>query len=223
MPTLFITATGTDVGKTFVACALIHALKAQGRAVDAFKPILSGFNGLEGSDAHRLLEALDAPPGDLDRMSPLRFAAPLAPPSAARAEGRAIDPASLTALCRDRIAQAGDTLLLIEGAGGVMSPLADGTTNLDLIADLGIPALLVTGSYLGAVSHTLTALSVLESRGLPVAALVVSESGDGAPPTSEITQALRLFAPSLPVIVAHRDPRWSADALAALLDARGVA
>jgi dethiobiotin synthetase len=223
MPALFITATGTDVGKTFVACALIRALKAAGRAVDAFKPILSGFNGLEGSDAGRLLEALGAGSDILDRMSPLRFTAPLAPPSAARAEGRVIDPAAVTALCRARIEEARDTLLLIEGAGGVMSPLADGITNLDLIADLRVPSLLVTGSYLGAVSHTLTALAVLEGRGLPVSALVVSESGGDAPPTREMTEALRLFAPSMPVIVAHRDPQWSADGLAALLDARALA
>lgn len=223
MPALFITATGTDVGKTFVACALIRALLAQGKTVEAFKPILSGFNGLEGSDAHRLLDALGRPASDLDRMSPLRFTAPLAPPSAARAEGREIDPAVLTALCRQRIDEAGDAFLLIEGAGGVMSPLAEGTTNLDLIADLNVPTLLVAGSYLGAVSHTLTALAVLEGRGLPVAALVISESGGDAPPTSEMTHALRLFAPALPVIVAHRDQQWSADALAALLDARGVA
>ena len=87
MTAIAITATGTDVGKTFVACGLITALRAQGRAVDAFKPVLSGFSVAEGSDAGLLLAALGRPLSEIERMSPLRFAAPLAPPSAARAEG----------------------------------------------------------------------------------------------------------------------------------------
>lgn len=217
MPALFITATGTDVGKTYVACALIGALRADKRAVDAFKPILSGFSQLEGSDAGRLLDTLGPRGGDLERMSPWRFAAPLAPPSAARAEGKTLDAAAVAAACRARIDEAANSLLLIEGAGGVMSPLADGTTNLDLIADLGLPSLLVTGSYLGAVSHALTAIAVIEARGLKVAAIVVSESEGEPPPVSEMTQALALFAPSIPVIIAHRGRPWAADALAALL------
>ena len=85
MPALFITAVGTDVGKTHIACALIGALRAAGQPVDAFKPVLSGYEGPEGSDAARLLDALGQSPNLIDRMSPLRFKAPLAPPSAARA------------------------------------------------------------------------------------------------------------------------------------------
>jgi dethiobiotin synthetase len=214
MPALFITAVGTDVGKTFVACALIRALRAVGRPVDAFKPVLSGYDIYEGSDAARLLEALGRDEADLDRMSPLRFAAPLAPPSAARAEGRGLALTDLTALCLAAVRPA--SLLLIEGAGGVMSPIAEGATNLDLADNLSEPVLLVTGSYLGAVSHTLTAVEVIRARGLDLAAIVVSESQD-APPLIEITGALAAFAPGIPVVTAPRAAQWDASNLLAFV------
>jgi dethiobiotin synthetase len=216
MPALFVSATGTDVGKTFVACALIYALRAQNRPVDAFKPVLSGFDGPDGSDAARLLEALGRPLSDLDRMSPLRFKAALAPPSAARAEGHALTLSELSARCRERMAET-EGLLLIEGAGGIMSPLAEGATNLDLAAELNLPILLVTGSYLGAVSHTLTALEAIKARKLAVAAIVISESEGEPPSLSEITDALRTFAPAIPMVVATRGMTWDASNLLPLV------
>jgi dethiobiotin synthetase len=216
MTALFISATGTDVGKTFVACALIRALRRQKRAVDAFKPVLSGFDGPDGSDAARLLEALGRPLTDIDRMSPLRFTAPLAPPSAARAEGHALTLSDLAARCRERMAET-EGLLLIEGAGGIMSPLAEGATNLDLAVELGLPILLVTGSYLGAVSHTLTALEAIKARKLVVAALVVSESEGDQPALSEITDALQTFAAAIPTVTAPRGKTWDASNLLPLV------
>jgi dethiobiotin synthetase len=94
--------------------------------------------------------------------------------------------------------------LLIEGAGGVMSPIAEDGTNLDLMAELGAPALLVTGSYLGAVSHTLTAIEAMKVRAVPVVAIVVSESEGEAPPLAEIEGALARFAPGIPRFTAER-------------------
>lgn len=216
MTALFVSAVGTDIGKTHVACALIGALRRANRPVDAFKPVLSGFDQVEGSDAGRLLAALGRPMADLDRMSPLRFAAPLAPPSAARLEGHALTLNDLADRCAERIEQA-DGLLLIEGAGGVMSPLAEGATNLDLAAALALPILLVTGSYLGAVSHTLTSLEAIKVRKLTVRAVIVSESGGDAPPLDEITGALQTFAPAFPVIVAPREEGWDASQLLAFV------
>ncbi|CAN5138761.1 dethiobiotin synthase [soil metagenome] len=216
MNTLAITATGTDVGKTFVACALIRAIRAKDRAVSAFKPALSGFaeDALAGSDAGLLLAALGEPMSGLDRMSPLRFAAPLAPPSAARAEGVQLTLESLRRLCRARMEETGESLLLIEGAGGLMSPLAEDGTNLDLFADLDLPLLLVTGSYLGAISHTLTALEAIKARGLTLAAIVISESDGEHPPPAEIIGALATFAPEARVFVAPRGGEWDAADLA---------
>ncbi len=180
MRAVFITGSGTGIGKTHVACALIRSLRAQGASVAALKPVVSGYDTAapQGSDPWLLLEALGEPPTAeaLARMAPFAYSAPLAPDRAARLEGRELRFEAVLAACRARMAQARG-LLLIEGAGGVMSPLSGGTTNLDLIAALGVPTVLVTGSYLGAISHGLTALAVLEARGLR-ADVAVSESAD---------------------------------------------
>ena len=211
MPGLFITGTGTDVGKTYVTAALVRTLIAEGRAVDVLKPVVSGFDpeAPQGSDPAVLLEALGRPwsQAALERMSPWRFAAPLSPPLAARLEGAALEADAVIGLCRNRLAKAGDTLLLIEGAGGVMSPLDDNRTMLDLAAALGLPTLLVAGSYLGTLSHTLTARLALASAGVDLAAIVVSESL-GAPPLADTLQALAAFAAPTPIIALPRDSAW---------------
>lgn len=207
MPTLFITGAGTDVGKTWVTAALIRALIAEGRPVQAFKPVVSGFDPAapQGSDPAMLLEALGEPltPSSLDRMSPLRFYAPLSPPLAARREGAVLTAQTVIDLCRGRMAEAGDDLLLIEGAGGTMSPLDDDQTMLDLAIALGAPTVLVAGSYLGTISHTLTALAALRAAGVIVSAIVISESLD-APPLSETLEALTRFSRPTPVLAVGR-------------------
>lgn len=209
MSALFITATGTEVGKTFIACALLRALGEGGWPADALKPALSGYDPADAaaSDAGLLLIALGrAPsPAEIERISPWRFKAALAPPSAARAENARLMADDVIALCRERVAEAGDNFLLIEGAGGVMTPIADYATNLDLAAELEIPVLLVTGSYLGAISHTLTALAAIRERSSPLLGVVVSESGGDAPPAEELIYALKVYMPGLRVFPAPRD------------------
>ena len=218
MSTLFVTATGTDVGKTYVTCALIRALRAADRQVRAFKPVVSGFDPAEAeaSDPGRLRAALgaDAPP--LEQIAPLRFAAPLSPPLAARMEGACLSLNQLEALCRDQMGD--DGLLLIEGAGGVMSPLTDTETNLDLIERLAVSVILVLGSYLGTISHTLTAMEVLKARSIPIAALVMSESED-APDLAETAAGLSSFLPGIPLLTAPRNADgWDASGLARCLN-----
>lgn len=214
MPALFVTGTGTDIGKTYVSCALIRALKAKGAVVDAFKPVVSGFDPRDaaGSDPARLAAALGTP-GDVFRIAPRRYRAPLSPNIAARLEG---DTLSLDDMVIDAVARAAelrDGLLLVEGAGGVMSPLTDGETNLDMIAALGAPALLVAGSYLGTISHVLTALVALRAAKVPVAGVVMSESLD-APDLAQTAQALTPFLDDAPLFLAPRGDAWDAGALA---------
>jgi dethiobiotin synthetase len=207
MPTIFITGTGTEVGKTYVTAALIRGLLAGGVAVEASKPLVSGFDPAQpaGSDPAVLLGALglEATVEALDHLSPWQFAAPLSPPLAARLEGRPIDAEAVIAHCRARIAAARG-LLLIEGAGGVMSPLSDETTMLDLAAALAAPTLLVAGSYLGTISHSLTALVALRTRGIEPVGLVLSESLD-APPMDDTVAALKMLAGGVPIHAMARD------------------
>lgn len=220
MSALFVAGTGTDIGKTHVACALIRALKAKGVAVDAFKPVVSGFDPADpaASDPARLAQAL-GDPSALPRISPRRYLAPLAPNLAARLEGDVLRIADLVADCRAALAGDHD-LMLVEGAGGVMSPLTDEATNLDLIAELGLPVLLIAGSYLGTISHVLTALVALRARGVTLAAIVMSESLD-APDLVQTADALAAFERETPIFLAPRDESWDASALAEHL-AKGI-
>ena len=214
MPALFVTGTGTDIGKTHVACALIRALKARGVAVDAFKPVVSGFDPRDAaaSDPARLAAALGAP-GDIFRIAPRRYRAPLSPNIAARLEGQTLSLDDMVIDAVARTAETRDGLLLVEGAGGVMSPLTDTETNLDMITALGAPVLLVAGSYLGTISHVLTALVALRAAGARVAAVVMSESLD-APDLAQTAQALAPFLGDAALFVAPRAEAWNASALA---------
>lgn len=218
MGAVWIAGAGTDIGKTYVAAALLRALAGEGVAVDALKPVASGLDerNLAPSDPGVLLAALGRPidAAGVALLAPFRFAAPQSPPLAARMEGRRLDFAEVLELCLARAEAARDALLLIETAGGVMSPLDDTHTMLDLMAALPAPVVLVGGTYLGAISHTLSGLAVLRARGLPVAALAVSESPGDAPPFGETVDAVRAFAGGLPVVGFRRD----GDARAAAAD-----
>jgi dethiobiotin synthetase len=203
MKILFITGTGTDVGKTFVAGALARHLRSAGRGVEAIKPVVSGFDPsmLAGSDPGLLLTALGrrASLEEIDRISPWRFSAPMSPDLAAAREGRSIDFAKVVAFC-NRMRGAADGHLLIEGIGGIMVPLDRSHTVLDWMTALRAPALLVAGSYLGTISHTLSALYVLARRNLDVTAVIVSESEKSGAPLDQLVATIARFSDSIDVI-----------------------
>jgi dethiobiotin synthetase len=203
MTAIFVSATGTDVGKTFVTTGLIRHFLGQGRAVDAIKPVVSGFDpaAIEAGDPGALLAALRRPLTieEAERISPWRFAAPLSPDMAAKREGRAIDFAAVTEFCRSAMA-ARRGHLFIEGIGGIMVPLDASRTVLDLITQLRLPLLLVAGTYVGTISHTLTALQVLTRRNLDVAAVVVSQSPASAAPLEDTVATIARFSDSIDVV-----------------------
>jgi dethiobiotin synthetase len=211
MSAVFITSTGTDVGKTFVACGLIHHIRDQERMVDAVKPVVSGFLPRKAatSDPGLLLTALgrSATMAEIALISPWRFAAPLSPDLAAQKEDRQIDFDALVAFSRQAI-KAAPGVLLIEGVGGVMVPLDDRHTVLDWMSALAIPVILVVGNYLGTISHTLTALDVLAGRKLEVLSVVVSDTARTAS-LEDNARAIARFAVGLDVLTLPRLPRNS--------------
>ncbi|WP_312165892.1 dethiobiotin synthase [Phenylobacterium sp.] len=217
MRRLFVTGAHTDVGKTYVACAMLRAARAKGLSADALKPVVSGIDLADwaGSDPGLLLEALGRPLDleALDRIAPLRFAAPLSPPMAARLEGVDLRLAQLTRFCQAGLAASAADLTLVEGAGGVMSPMAEDGTGLDLMLALGLPGVLVGGSYLGAISHTLTAVETLRARGLAIEAVVVSQSADPqAPDFAQTVESVAAFAGGVKVIAAARgEQAWASE------------
>ena len=203
MSVLFIAGAGTDIGKTYVTAALARQLRAGGGAVRVLKPIISGVAALgepdfAASDTAVLLRAAGLPVDEahVDACSPWRFTAPLAPDRAADAEGRSVRLSEVVDWCRIRIARAapGETVL-IEGAGGLMSPVTQDATVLDWLLALDCRVLLVAGSYLGAVSHALTAIEVIKARCVKLHGVVVSESVESAG-LAETIDALRRFAPT---------------------------
>ena len=205
MTALFVTGSGTEIGKTYVTEMLIRRYRAEGQGVRALKPVISGFDpdNASDSDTGRLLAALGRAmtPAEIEAISPWRFAAPLSPDMAAAREGRAVPFDEIVGFCRRAIAAAGAAreVLLIEGVGGVMVPLDDRRTVLDLIAALGTPALVVGGSYLGALSHTLTAVAVLRQRGVRIERIAVSETPGSAVPLDETRATLARFVAPIPV------------------------
>ena len=206
MPTLFVTATGTDVGKTYVSAGLIRAALSRGARIAALKPVASGHDPaqLGDTDAASLLEALGraVTAQSVSEVSPFRFAAPLSPDMAARREGRTLSLDAVLDACR--AAMVPGEALLIEGVGGVMVPLDGRLGVLDWVAALGCPAVMVAGSYLGTISHSLTALAVLRARGVPVLALLVSETTGSTVGLGETVSALAEQAAPCPVLAVPR-------------------
>jgi dethiobiotin synthetase len=219
---LFVAGAHTEIGKTHVACGLLSAARQKGWTVDMLKPVVSGFSlaGWAESDPGRLLRAAARPLSlqELDRVSPWRFSAPLAPPMAAGLEGRYLPMDQVLAFCRHRIAEATADLMVVEGVGGLMSPIADGATTLDLLQALPGESILVGGSYLGAVSHTLTALEVMMARAARPACVVISESAE--PEAPDFAGSARLLAEhvtELPVVEAGRGAdNWASSVLEAV-------
>jgi dethiobiotin synthetase len=170
------------------------------------KPVASGFDAARPTDGDTgaLLRAqrLEPTAANLDAVSPWRFAAPLSPDMAAARERRTVPFDALVAHCR-AAARSGD-VTLIEGIGGVMVPLDGEHTVLDWIAALEAPALLVVGSYLGTLSHSLTAAAGLRARGVTIAGLVVSESEVEPVPAPETAATLARFVAPVPFRVLPR-------------------
>jgi dethiobiotin synthetase len=177
VPGLFITGTDTGVGKTYVGALIARALVADGRRVGVYKPAASGCRRQDGTlvsdDAVALWNAADRP-GDLEHVCPQRFIAPLAPHLAARQQGAQLD-AKLLRGGLDYWRQRAE-VIVVEGAGGLMSPLGDSLYVADLVEEFGFPLVVVSRNVLGTINQTLQTLIAAGAfrRGLPVAGVVLN-------------------------------------------------
>jgi len=193
---IFITATGPDVGKTLVVASLVRHLQQIGHTVDAIKPIVCGYEPAQAaaSDLATLIAALGLPfsPETIERMSPWRFRAALPPDLAAQFEKRRIDVDEVVDYCKTAIERRRG-VLLIDGVGGIMTPLDPSRTMLDVMMALRLPLILVTGSYRGALSHTLTALDSLFRRDMSLLATIVSETPGSKVPLDEVVTSISRF------------------------------
>jgi len=180
MTAYFVTGTDTGVGKTFVSCALLHALARRHPRVVGMKPVAAGLvqtpDGWDSEDAIALRAAstVRVPPA-LD--NPVRLPDPLSPHLAAERAGTRIDIHHLAA-CQRELAQHADAMV-VEGAGGFMVPLSPTHTGADLAQALGLPVLLVVGLRLGCLNHALLSAEAIRARGLPLAGWVANRIDPG--------------------------------------------
>ena len=206
---LFITGTGTGVGKTYVAALVARVLRAAGRRVGVYKPVASGGEMRDGrlvsADAVALWEAAGRP-GTLEQVCPQVFAAPLAPHLAARAEGRRVDHQLLrTGL---EFWRESCDIVLVEGAGGMMSPLSDDDYNADLADEFSYPLVVVAANVLGTINATLQTLITADTfrDGLRVAGIVLNSpqlSTDDPSIDSNADELARRCMPPLLAEVKH--------------------
>lgn len=172
---LFVTGTDTGVGKTAVTVAIVRKLvQDRGLRVGVYKPVSSGVEPgrFSESDAARLWDAAGRPLS-IEAVCPQMFAAAISPPRSARAEGRLVDEQLLRAGF-DAWRDASD-IVIVEGAGGLLSPLGDTLLNADLALDLGLPLVVVDAARLGSIGRTLAIVEAAAARGLRLAAVVLSQ------------------------------------------------
>jgi dethiobiotin synthetase len=174
---LFITGTDTGVGKTILSAALLAAMVAEGRRVRAYKPVVTGLDDQAEIAArgdwpadHELLAAIAGM--DPQEVSPLSFGPAVSPHLAAELAGVQIDPAQLVAGAE--AAGAGASALIVEGVGGLLTPLAEDYSVCDLAVALGLPVLIAARPGLGTINHTLLSLQVARDAGLRVRAVVLT-------------------------------------------------
>jgi len=195
-PGLFITGSDTGVGKTYVTALIARALRREGYSVGVYKPVATGCRKNRGSwiseDAKVLWQAAGRP-GTVDRVCPQMFKAPLAPHLAAAEEARRVDAALLRAGVR--YWQTRSDLVLVEGTGGLMSPLTEEDYNVDLACDLGYPLVVVVANRIGAINQALLTLIAAATfkDGLPLSGVVLNQpSADSADDPSVATNGQEL-------------------------------
>lgn len=209
MTHLFVTASGTDIGKTVISEILIRQFLARGKTVTALKPVLSGLEGvpLEETDSGRMLLASGAEVSEeaIAAMTPWRFDPPLSPDMAAQRVGVTMELDKLIDFC---LAPKDQDYVLVEGAGGVLVPINKQATMADWMVALDertdLKTVLVVGSYLGTISHTLTALESMNARGLKPAVIVISTSEVNPVPVEETAEVMARFAGDVPIAIVPR-------------------
>ncbi|HMI80727.1 MAG TPA: dethiobiotin synthase [Solirubrobacterales bacterium] len=168
---VFVTGTGTEVGKTVVAAAIARTLAAEDKRVAVFKPAVTGLD--EGVETdHALLRRASGSAQSDEEIAPYRYGPPASPHLAAALAGGEIDPERLRQAAA--AAAEGANAIVCEGVGGLLVPLSSGYLVRDLAADLGYPLVLVAGPGLGTINHTLLTVEAARAAGLEVAQIVLT-------------------------------------------------
>jgi dethiobiotin synthetase len=202
----FVTGTDTGVGKTLVACALLHGLASPGRSVTGMKPVAAGSAAGRWSDVDALVEAstIEVPPG---LVNPYAFEPAIAPHIAADLAGTTIEIDVIARACEELSRRA--EIVVVEGVGGFLVPLNKRDTGADLARRLGLPMVLVVGMRLGCLNHALLTRRQIAACGLRCAGWVANCIDPDMPELGANIRALeeRLECPLLGVVPFRRDLR----------------
>jgi dethiobiotin synthetase len=169
---IFVTGTGTEVGKTVVAAAIAHTLADEGKRVTVFKPAVTGLKSDDGEPDHALLRRAAGSEQSDDQIAPYRYGPPMSPHLAADLVGEQVQPERL--LDATRAAAGGSEALVCEGVGGLLVPLATDYLVRDFAVDLGLPLVVAASPGLGTINHVLLTIEAARSVGLEVAAVVLT-------------------------------------------------
>jgi len=200
---VFVTGTGTEVGKTVVAAAIARTLAAEGKRVAVFKPAVTGLDDYDDADGteidlyrgkssrrpaverpdHVLLREAAGSGQTDDEVAPYRYGPPMSPHLAAALAGEEIDPERLREAAQ--AAAAGADALVCEGVGGLLVPLAPDYLVRDLAADLGLPLVVVASPGLGTINHTLLTVEAARAAGLEIGLIVLTPWPDSPNPIEE--------------------------------------
>jgi dethiobiotin synthetase len=222
---LFITGTDTGVGKTYVTALIARSLVKSGKRVGVYKPVASGCDIVDGERISEDAEILHAAIGGevgIDNICPQRFAAPLAPHLAARGEAKSVD----ADLLRSGISFWNNRcdILLVEGVGGLMSPVSDEDYTADLACDFGYPVVIVAPNTLGVINQTLQTLITASTfrDGLEVAGIVLNDvqalDHDSDPSIDSNRQQLESHC--IPPVLTHVN--WQASEIDTEIDWIGI-
>jgi dethiobiotin synthetase len=171
---VFVTGTGTEVGKSVLSASIAGALAQRGERVAAFKPVVTGLDDPVGDwpRDHELLAAAAGSGQTPEEVSPITFGPPVSPHLAAELAGVPIEPPELVAHARSLEADA--DLLIAEGVGGLLVPITPGYLIRDLALALGLPVVIASHPALGAINHSLMTIECARSAGLRVAGVVLT-------------------------------------------------
>jgi adenosylmethionine-8-amino-7-oxononanoate aminotransferase len=221
---IFLLATDTGAGKTTVATALLALARSRGLAALPFKPVETGASPFP-ADALRLRDAAAREDIPLELICPHSFPDPVAPALAAEKAGQCLSSSALLSASR-RLSSYGD-YLIVESAGGLLTPYSPNLTGADLAAAFGLPVLLIARNSLGTINHTSLAIAEIRRRQLPLAGLIfvatsphtTPDQADNARLVESLT-GIRAFG-VLPFLT-HPTPQNLANALAQILPANAL-
>lgn len=196
----FLTGTDTEIGKTFITCALLHRARQLGLTAAGIKPVAAGTDAAgRNDDVERIRAASNVALAE-EVINPYRFAPAIAPHLAAAEAGVSIDFARIAAACASARRQAG--VVIVEGVGGFRVPLDVDRDSADLAVALGLPVILVAGLRLGCLNHALLTAEAIQARGLRLAGWIANQVDPAMLRFQENLDALRLRmeAPLLGVV-----------------------